>query len=55
MLLITCQLLLHPLQRFPGPFLAKFTDGYIGYQAVRKRLHLATYDCHAKYGIATAF
>lgn len=53
MLSISCQLLLHPLRKFPGPFLAKFTDGYIGYQAARKRLHLATYDDHAKYGTVT--
>lgn len=30
--------------------MAKLTDGYIGYQAMRKRLHLATYDGHVKYG-----
>lgn len=46
------QILLHPLRKYPGPFLAKFTDGYLGYQAVRRRLHLATYDSHARYGIA---
>lgn len=44
------QLLLHPLRKYPGPFLAKFTDGYIGYHAMLKRLHLATYDGLTKYG-----
>ncbi|KAK8084238.1 hypothetical protein PG997_005509 [Apiospora hydei] len=37
---------------YPGPFLAKFTDAYGGgYHAVKKRLHLATYDGHHKYDI----
>lgn len=53
MLALGRQLLLHPLKKYPGPFIAKFTDGYIGYHAMRKRLHLATYDGLTKYGKAT--
>ncbi|PQE05317.1 cytochrome P450 protein [Rutstroemia sp. NJR-2017a BVV2] len=47
---ISYQLVLHPLKNYPGPFIAKFADGYGGYQAVKKRLHLATYHDHLKYG-----
>lgn len=53
LLVLGRQLLLHPLRKYPGPFLAKFTDGYIGYHAMRKRLHLATYDGLIKYGKST--
>lgn len=44
-------MLLHPLRNYPGPFIAKFTDVYAGYYAVRKNLHLATYFDHLKYGM----
>ncbi|GAW27338.1 putative cytochrome P450 [Rosellinia necatrix] len=44
------KLLLHPLRSYPGPFTAKFTDAYAGYHAAKKRLHLATYSNHIKYG-----
>ncbi|CAG8953233.1 hypothetical protein HYFRA_00003436 [Hymenoscyphus fraxineus] len=44
-------LLFHPLSKYPGPFVAKFSDGYSGYHAIRKRLHLATYHGHLKYGL----
>ncbi|KAF5870082.1 putative cytochrome p450 family protein [Botrytis fragariae] len=47
---LSYQLLLHPLNNYPGPLIAKFTDGYGGYHAVKKRLHLATYFDHLKYG-----
>lgn len=53
MLALGRQLLLHPLRKYPGPFLAKFTDGFMGYHALRKRLHLATYASLTKYGRAT--
>ncbi|KAI0023770.1 cytochrome P450 [Xylariomycetidae sp. FL0641] len=41
---------LHPLRKYPGPFIARFTDGYAGYHAIRKRGHRAMYDNHQKYG-----
>ncbi|KAG8162311.1 hypothetical protein KVR01_008076 [Diaporthe batatas] len=42
--------LLHPLRDYPGPLLAKLTDGYSGYFAAKKCLHLRTYNNHLKYG-----
>ncbi|TVY75551.1 Cytochrome P450 monooxygenase apf7, partial [Lachnellula suecica] len=47
--ILTCEFALHPLKKYPGPFIAKFTDGYGGYFAVKKRLHLATYRDHLSY------
>ncbi|KAI0168397.1 cytochrome P450 [Pestalotiopsis sp. NC0098] len=44
------EILLHPLKNYPGPLVAKFTDGYAGYFAIKKRLHLVTYRGHLKYG-----
>ncbi|KJZ74455.1 hypothetical protein HIM_06051 [Hirsutella minnesotensis 3608] len=43
-------LFFHPLHRYPGPFVAKFTDAYGGYFAVRKCLHLTTHQNFQKYG-----
>ncbi|KAH9904060.1 cytochrome P450 [Xylariomycetidae sp. FL2044] len=40
----------HPLNKFPGPAIARVTDGYAGYHAARKQLHLATYRDHERYG-----
>lgn len=42
--------LLHPLKDYPGPLLAKLTDGYSGFFAAKKCLHLRTYHDHLKYG-----
>ncbi|KAH8887993.1 cytochrome P450 [Thozetella sp. PMI_491] len=39
-----------PLRKFPGPSVAWLTDGYAGFHALRKRLHLATYRDHVRYG-----
>jgi hypothetical protein len=44
------RVLLHPLRNYPGPFLAKITDGYAGSYAISKRLHLATFQDHHQYG-----
>ncbi|KAI0014235.1 cytochrome P450 [Xylariaceae sp. FL0662B] len=44
------QFTVHPLRHFPGPFIAKFSDAYSGYNAIKQRGHLATYANHAKYG-----
>ncbi|KAK2611998.1 hypothetical protein QQS21_001963 [Conoideocrella luteorostrata] len=43
-------LLLHPLRKYPGPFLAKITDGYNAFAAVRKRNHLVAYQNFQRYG-----
>ncbi|TVY75605.1 Cytochrome P450 monooxygenase apf7 [Lachnellula suecica] len=40
----------HPLRSFPGPWAARFTDGYAGVPAIQKRLHLITYRDHLRYG-----
>ncbi|KAI0476348.1 cytochrome P450 [Xylariaceae sp. FL0804] len=48
--LFSYRLLLHPLSRYPGPFLARLTDGYAGVFAIARRLHLVTYRDHQKYG-----
>ncbi|KAH9890254.1 cytochrome P450 [Xylariomycetidae sp. FL2044] len=49
-LLLSYRLLIHPLHRYPGPFLAKLTQLHAGYYAIRRRLHLEIYDYHLKYG-----
>ncbi|KAK5988232.1 Cytochrome P450 monooxygenase AKT7-like protein [Cladobotryum mycophilum] len=43
-------LLFHPLRKFPGPFLAKFTDAYHGITAFGRQPHLDTYQNLRKYG-----
>ncbi|KAK9423577.1 putative Isotrichodermin C-15 hydroxylase [Seiridium unicorne] len=44
------QLFLHPLRRYPGPLLAKLTNGYTAYFAVKRTLHLETWKYHHNYG-----
>ncbi|KAI2629257.1 cytochrome P450 [Hypomontagnella submonticulosa] len=48
--LATYRIRFHPLKSFPGPLLAKLTDGYEGYQAICKRTHLDIFQNHIKYG-----
>ncbi|KAI8627470.1 cytochrome P450 [Xylariaceae sp. FL1651] len=48
--LFSHRLLLHPLRSYPGPLLAKLTDGHAGIYALAWRLHLVTYQDHRKYG-----
>ncbi|KAF2181847.1 cytochrome P450 [Zopfia rhizophila CBS 207.26] len=40
----------HPYAKYPGPFLAKFTDLYAGYHAWKGDIHLDMWRCHQKYG-----
>ncbi|KAI0975841.1 cytochrome P450 [Xylaria arbuscula] len=40
----------HPLRKYPGPLIAKLTDAYGGFFAVRGSLHVETYKNHLKYG-----
>ncbi|KAI1874420.1 hypothetical protein JX265_004628 [Neoarthrinium moseri] len=47
---ITYQIFLHPLSKYPGPFVAKLTDAYNGFFAYSKRLHLTTWQNQLKYG-----
>ncbi|KAI1412809.1 benzoate 4-monooxygenase cytochrome P450 [Hypoxylon sp. FL1857] len=50
LLVISYRLLLHPLKNYPGPLLAKFTDGYGGFYSLKRRLHLQTWQDHLSYG-----
>ncbi|KAL3420507.1 cytochrome p450 [Phlyctema vagabunda] len=47
---IIYQVTFHPLARYPGPFLAKFTDARAGYHAWLGDTHLDMWRCHEKYG-----
>ena len=40
----------HPYSRYPGPFLARFTDLYAGYHAWKGDIHLDMWRCHQVYG-----
>jgi hypothetical protein len=40
----------HPYAKYPGPFLAKFTDLYAGYHAWKGDIHLDMWRCHQIYG-----
>ncbi|KAI1298539.1 cytochrome P450 [Xylaria venustula] len=44
------QILLHPLRKYPGPLLAKFTNGYGAFYALKRSLHLQTFEDHRRYG-----
>ncbi|KAL0468554.1 cytochrome P450 [Neurospora intermedia] len=48
--LIFYRLFLHPLANYPGPFLAKLTDGYMAYHAFKGDRHLEFWRLHEKYG-----
>ncbi|KAF2149255.1 cytochrome P450 [Myriangium duriaei CBS 260.36] len=40
----------HPLSKYPGPFMAKFTNARCAYLAWTGDLHLDMWRCHLKYG-----
>ncbi|KAI1093471.1 cytochrome P450 [Rostrohypoxylon terebratum] len=40
----------NPLRHFPGPFIARFTNGYGAFYALKRTLHLKTRDDHLRYG-----
>ncbi|KAK8091784.1 hypothetical protein PG997_002145 [Apiospora hydei] len=40
----------HPLAKYPGPFLAKFTDAYGAYHGWKGDIHLDMWRAHEKYG-----
>ncbi|KAH8812508.1 cytochrome protein [Xylogone sp. PMI_703] len=41
---------LHPYARYPGPFLAKFTNAYAAYHSWKGDLHIDIWRCHENYG-----
>lgn len=45
------RLTLHPLARYPGPFLAKITDAYAGYHGWAGDVHLDAQRLHKRYGM----
>lgn len=47
---IVYRLTLHPLAKYPGPFLAKITDIHLAYHAWKGDRHLEFWRCHEKYG-----
>ncbi|KAL3422894.1 cytochrome p450 family protein [Phlyctema vagabunda] len=49
-LLAVYRVTLHPLAKYPGPFLAKITDWYSVYHAWKGDRHLEFWRCHEKYG-----
>ncbi|KAI0828784.1 cytochrome P450 [Hypoxylon sp. FL0890] len=49
-LYLSYQLLLHPLRSYPGPLLAKITNWYTGFFAIKRDLHIEIWRNHQKYG-----
>ncbi|KAH9904867.1 cytochrome P450 [Xylariomycetidae sp. FL2044] len=49
-LLTGYRLFLHPLSRYPGPFLARITNLYSAVNVVLLRLHVKTFESHQRYG-----
>ena len=45
------RLTLHPLAKYPGPFLAKITDIHLAYHAWKGDRHLQFYRSHERYGM----
>lgn len=43
-------LFFHPLSKYPGPLLAKFTNAYAAYHGWKGDIHLDMWRCHEKYG-----
>ncbi|KAK0737977.1 cytochrome P450-like protein [Schizothecium vesticola] len=49
-ILVVYRLFFHPLAKYPGPFLAKLTDGYMLYHAWKGDRHLEFWRMHETYG-----
>ncbi|KAK8097501.1 cytochrome P450 [Apiospora sp. TS-2023a] len=48
--LLSYRIFFHPLRGYPGPVLAKITNGYAGWHAICKNHHLATYQNFQRFG-----
>ncbi|GKT50620.1 cytochrome P450 monooxygenase apf7 [Colletotrichum spaethianum] len=48
--IVVYRLFFHPLAKYPGPFIAKITDGYQLYHAWKGDRHLDFYKLHSQYG-----
>lgn len=53
--LIVYRIYFHPLANIPGPLIAKITDLYSTYHALRGDRHLEFWRCHEKYGNVVRF
>lgn len=42
---------IHPYAKYPGPWLAKYTNLYTAYHGWKGDIHLDIYRCHMKYGM----
>ncbi|KAI0484908.1 cytochrome P450 [Xylariaceae sp. FL0804] len=47
---ISSRLFFSPLKSYPGPLLARLTNAYAGWHAVKGDIHIITYSNHLKYG-----
>ncbi|KAI0399531.1 cytochrome P450 [Xylaria palmicola] len=50
LLLVSSRLVSNPLKAYPGPLLARLTNGYAGWHSIKGKVHLITYLNHLKYG-----
>ena len=47
---VVYRLWFHPLSKYPGPYLAKFTNLYAAYHGWHGDLHLDMQRCHERHG-----
>ncbi|KAI0110541.1 cytochrome P450 [Hypoxylon sp. NC0597] len=50
LLFVVHRIVSHPLPKYPGPLLAKFTNLYAAYHAWKGDIHIDMWRCHLKYG-----
>ncbi|KAI8274564.1 Cytochrome P450 monooxygenase apf7 [Colletotrichum sp. SAR11_57] len=53
--IVAYRIFFHPLAKYPGPFIAKITDGYQLYHAWKGDRHLDFHKLHSKYGKIVRF
>lgn len=41
----------HPLAKYPGPWIARFSNAYAAYHGWKGDIHLDMWRCHQKYGL----